>query len=89
MRNDGGPAFPRTLPTGEFPPDECAGIIAAHEGMSKRELFAAMAMQGFASVMDKMPANTECISASHLLAAMSVKCADALISELSKGGKEK
>ncbi len=43
-KNDGGPAFPRVLPTGEFTPDECLLIIQEHAGMSLRDWFAGQAL---------------------------------------------
>lgn len=45
--NDGGPAFPRPAFTGESPED--GEIIESHsqQGMSLRDWFAGMALQGF------------------------------------------
>lgn len=49
------------------------------EGLSKRELFAAMAMQGLMSI-------PEVFGKPNLIAGASVEIADALIAELEKGG---
>jgi hypothetical protein len=43
-KNDGGPAFPRALPKGEFPLEDVARIIEQHSGMTLRDYFAAKAM---------------------------------------------
>lgn len=45
MKSDGGSAFPRALPKGEFSPDDCLQIIEAHAGMTLRDYFAAAALQ--------------------------------------------
>ena len=67
------PAFPNSHPH------------AAHaEGLTRRELFAAMAMQGMAA--GNFWGENFCHEADHmhLAAKMSVKAADALIAELEK-----
>lgn len=43
-KDDGGPAFPRPLPKGEWPLDQVLGIIERHAGMSLRDYFAAKIM---------------------------------------------
>jgi hypothetical protein len=43
---DGGPAFPRRLPDGEWPPDEAVRLVKAYAGMSLRDYFAAAALTG-------------------------------------------
>ena len=46
---DGGPAFPRALPTCEVSPDRALEIIVEYAGMSLRDYFAAKAMQALQS----------------------------------------
>jgi len=38
--------FPRPLPIGAFSPDECLAILEAHSGITLRDHFAGLAMQG-------------------------------------------
>lgn len=65
-----GRAFPIALPRGKNQPDfDVAG------GLSKRELFAAMAMQGLASGVDED-------GDPDMMATFAVACADALIERL-------
>lgn len=42
----GGAAFPRPLPTGEWPPDQAAAMLQRYAGMSLRDFFAAHALVG-------------------------------------------
>ena len=69
--NDNAPAYPGL------------GYLAP-SGLTKRELFAAMAMQGL--VVDSKAALFEC---QELVAHAAVKCADALLAELAKPREEK
>lgn len=59
------------------------GSYAQHEGLTKRELFAAMAMQGFNAN------NTLFQEDERLTATISVQFADALLAELEKGKESK
>ena len=76
MSDTSGPAFPSAnkLQLGEY-------STTGHAGLTKRELFAAMAMQG-------MVANERLATqfTDELLAADAVEAADALLIELAKGG---
>lgn len=63
-----GPAFPSGLPVDEY-------------GLTKREFFAAMAMQGELSAQPEGGSWDP-----HDLAKLSVEYADALIAEISRGG---
>lgn len=56
------------------------GKISAAAGLTKRELFAAMAMQGLLAY----PHSNQTVG---VCASVAVKAADALIAELSKGGQ--
>jgi hypothetical protein len=69
--NDGGPAFPQTGCA--LPPN------VPYSGMSKREVLAGMAMQGFAANADLNSLLDSTVQSA------SVRWADALISELGKG----
>jgi len=77
--NDGGPAFP--LPTLR---NVYGGIeVSPTPGVSKRELFSAMAMQGL------IFSDKDCKLSWEQTAAMSIRAADALLAELEKGGQSK
>lgn len=69
----GGPAYPIPLNPGETYTSH--GVF---DGLTKRELFAAMAMQGFAADPGITEARPEA------LAAGAVRWADALLAELAK-----
>lgn len=97
--NDGGPAFPAYRnSTTEHLPDGRGRIIsvpADHTGMTLRELYAGMAMQGFvaAAMGSAKPCDVICngaerkgISESEYVADIAVEFADALIAALGKGG---
>ncbi len=78
MSNADEQAFPvpglSSLPNGDF--------IAPIGGLTKRECFAALAMQSFARLVPSCPAVTD--EEARWIAQYSVKCADALLAELAK-----
>ena len=76
MSDMSGPAFPSAnkLRLGEY-------STTGHAGLTKRELFAAMAMQGMLSNPDWPEKNTVDYPRN------AVRLADALLAELAKGGK--
>lgn len=50
-KDTGGAAFPRTLPTGEFPPDDCLRIVEQHAGMTLRDYAAIKFAAAWVSVL--------------------------------------
>ena len=75
MFSPSDPAFP----SDQLHQEDAPQVFVQHPGLTKRELFAAMAMQGFAACQG---AFEEWSNEKH--AACSVNVADALIAELNK-----
>ena len=75
MKNADMPAMPSTTWDNEF--DK---VAEQSDGLTKREHFAAMAMQGLV-VKDEFCIEDETVE---IMASWSVKCADALLKELEK-----
>ena len=73
MNNADRPAYPLQLQEGES--SELIGKLGNADGLTKREYFAAMAMQG---LMNKQGVNME------MIVKMAVAHADALLKELEK-----
>lgn len=71
------PAFPVPLPKGEFSPDECLAIIERSRGMTLRQHYAGLAMQGLLACPGIDGPYDE-------IAAHAVNAADSLIAELAK-----
>jgi hypothetical protein len=83
--NDGGPVFPYTSGRPATPLEQEAGIRGSevfNPGLSKRELFAAMAMQGLCSNASADYSSGKCNASIVERAGI---LADALIAELEKG----
>lgn len=74
MKNSDQPAYPATLGTG--------GLSKHYDGLTKRECFAAMAMQGYLSILSD--SNVKSPPSAAFVAKQSVEFADALLSELEK-----
>ena len=70
MKNE--PAFPQVIN------DHDGNIYLQHEGLTKREYFAALAMQGY------IIAGCNGMPSEDIIAVLSVSTADALIKELEK-----
>ncbi len=87
MRNADKPAMPLADPeVWEDPSDPSKGTTAA-TGLTKREHFAAMAMQGMMANEDALRrmaegANEEMVGPNYLMASACVTIADALLAEL-------
>ena len=64
------------------------GVAGVSFGLTKRELFAAMAMQGMLSVFDEASLPHTWEGHPDALASIAVKCADALVNELTTTKKE-
>jgi hypothetical protein len=73
--NDGGFAFPRPLPKGEWPPQQVLNIIERHAGMLLRDYFAASAL----SAMDIQ--NSVATPAAGTMARSAYTIADAMMKE--------
>jgi hypothetical protein len=85
--NDGGAAFPTMANTGMMQVMADGTLSIDKEvtgGLTKRELFAGLAMQGTISGYWSNP-NMGGLDPQHF-ASNAVACADALIAELAKGG---
>ncbi len=67
------------VPTFMYRDGSCLGPSVQEYGLTKREYFAAMAMQGFLS-----SCSSESVPDAEMIAIESVKYADALINELNK-----
>lgn len=74
-------AFPRPTWMNLDMSDRSAGTINGTSGLTKRELFAAMAMQAMMSIGDAFPRAGDFL----LVAQVSIKYADTLLAELAKG----
>lgn len=62
QRDDGGPAFPRALPKGEFPPADVLRIIQQHAGMTLRDYFAGKAMESMVGALSTLGAFTNAMT---------------------------
>ena len=81
--NDGGPAFPLNAEYDASASGIMRQVAPGEQGLSKRELFAAMAMQGMITNPVAMIANPD-ETYFEVRAKHSVFYADALIAELAK-----
>ena len=86
--NDGGPAFPSIIGTIDAATGRLTSENIIQPSLSKRELFAAMAMQGVLGNNDYQHAFGSRESYK-ICARDSVTYADALLAELEKGGQSK
>ncbi len=82
MSKDGGPAFPQSVSSSEGP--TCSFDFVDGSGMSLRDHFAGMAMQGFClqatGQYDKGPCNAAIVERSYVIA-------DLMLAEREKGGE--
>ena len=83
MKTDGGPAFPQTTETTQA---TSQGILPS-QGMSLRDYFAAMALQGHCAkthIFECAMNEKECALAFTNAAAFSYRCADAMLAKRDK-----
>jgi hypothetical protein len=85
---DGGLAFPRPLPKGQFPPQDALRLLEQHAGMTLRDYLAARAMAGLLA-MEANPrfgATEEPYNKAHapLIAEHAYAIADAMLAERDK-----
>jgi len=88
--NDGGQAFPRSLPCVEMPLDQVLDIIESHKGMSLRDWFAG---QNFAAFMNGSQGlgsftNTQIAEQFRFAAKISFIGADAMLAARKQGGDQ-
>ena len=87
MSDTSGPAFPVILRRDNGGDQFVGPTETWATGLSRRELFAAMAMQGMVANERLATQFAEWRWSVELLAADAVEAADALLAELAKGGK--
>lgn len=89
-KDKSGPAFPGKDPVVSFMAghEDCAQAVAASfsPGLTKREWFAGMALQGHISSMSHKDVNISKEPDWGMMAKSSIRAADALLKELEKNG---
>jgi hypothetical protein len=82
MKSSNDPAFPLNSESAQC--FALTGVYQTHYGLTKREYFAAMAMQGILAGHYKYFEGNDDVSVPDMVAKYAVKYADALLDELNK-----